>query len=238
MLFKKKNRFRPFYKQFIKLRENVQNRKKLLQFKKKKWEKLIQNYKKKFKRYKKFKPKDQTQYLVSRYPNRGSSYKKRYRNTLQEAKKLRLFYGGISKKYIKKLIRKTINKKYKKINPLFIELFESRLDTTLYRSKFCLSIKNARQLILHGKVTVNNKIINIKSYRLRAGDLISINFKCYPLIERSIRECKIWPIPPKHLTINYKSIQIIFGTFKNINLSLNFFYRLNLEKILSSYYQH
>jgi len=36
MLLKKKNRFKPFYKQFIKLRENLQNRKKLLQFKKKK----------------------------------------------------------------------------------------------------------------------------------------------------------------------------------------------------------
>jgi len=33
-------------------------------------------------------------------------------------------------------------------------------------------------------------------------------------------------------------MQIIFGTFKNTNLSLNFFYRLNLEKILSGYYQH
>lgn len=238
MLLKKKNRFRPFYKQFIKLRENVQNRKKLLQFKKKKWEKLIQNYLRKLKRWKKFKPKDQTQYLVSRYPNRGSSYKKRYRNTLHESKKLRLFYGGMSKKCIKKLIKKTINKKYKKINSLFLELFESRLDTTLYRSKFCLSIKSARQLILHGKVLVNNKIIKIKSYQLKSGDLITIKFECYPLIETSIRECNVWPIPPKYLTINYKSIQIIFGTFKDTNLSLNFFYRLNLEKILTSYYQH
>jgi ribosomal protein S4 len=238
MLLKKKNRFKPFYKQFIKLRENVQNRKKLLQFKKKKWEKLIQNYKRKLKRYKKFKPKDQTQYLVSRYPNRGSSYKKRYKNNLQDTKKLRLFYGGLSKKHIKKLIKKTINKKYKRINPLFLKLFENRLDTILYRSKFSLSIKSARQLILHGKVFVNNKIIKIKSYQLKPGDLITINFKCYPLIETNIRDCEPWPIPPKHLTINYKNMQIIFGTFENTNLSMNFFYRLNLEKILTSYYQH
>jgi len=190
------------------------------------------------KRWKKIKPRDQTQYLVSRFPNRGSSYKKRYRNTLHEIKKLSLFYGGISKKTIKKLIKKTINIKNKKINSLFLELFESRLDTTLYRSKFCLSIKNARQLILHGKINVNNKIIKIKSYHLKSGDIISINFKCYPLIEENIRECKIWPIPPKHLTINYKSMQIIFGTFKNINFSLNIFYRLNLEKVLNSSYQH
>jgi len=127
---------------------------------------------------------------VSRYPNRGSSYKKRYRNTLQETKKLKLFYGGLSNKYIKKLIKKTLNQKYKRINPLFLELFESRLDTTLYRSKFSLSIKDARQLILHGKVLVNNKTIKIKSYQLNPGDLITINFKCYPLFETNIRECE------------------------------------------------
>jgi hypothetical protein len=60
MLFKKKNRYKPRFKQFLKLRENVQNRNKILKFKKKKWEKLLQFYKRKLKRYKKFKPKDQT----------------------------------------------------------------------------------------------------------------------------------------------------------------------------------
>ena len=70
MIFKNKNRFKPLYKQFIKLKENVQNREKLLKFKKQKWEKLIQTYKKKLKQYKKFKPKDQNCYLVSKYPNK------------------------------------------------------------------------------------------------------------------------------------------------------------------------
>ena len=46
-MLKKKNKFKPLYKQFIKLRENVQNRKKLLKFKNQKWERLIQYYKKK-----------------------------------------------------------------------------------------------------------------------------------------------------------------------------------------------
>jgi ribosomal protein S4 len=237
MIFRNKKRFKPLYKQFIGLRENVQNRKKLLQFGKQKWEKLKQNYIKKLKWYKKFKPKDQTQYLVSRYPIKGLSYKKRYKNTLKETKKFKLLYGGLMKKYIKKLIKIALNKKYKKINPLFLELFESRLDIVLYRAKFSLSVRNARQLILHGKVIVNNKPIKIKSHILKPGDLITIDSNYFKLIEINIKQSDIWPIPPKHLTINYKTLQIIIGTFKNTNLSLNFSYNLNLEKILTGYYQ-
>ena len=111
--FYKKKRFKPLYKKFIKARENVQNRKKLLKFKKKKWEILIKTYKRTLKRYKKFKPKTQNQYLVSKYPNRGTSFKKNYRNTLQTLKKFKLFCGDSRKNVIKKKINKIIKKKIK-----------------------------------------------------------------------------------------------------------------------------
>ena len=51
----KKNKFNPIYKQLVRLRENVQNRKKLLKFKKQKWKQFIYYYKRKLKRYRKFK---------------------------------------------------------------------------------------------------------------------------------------------------------------------------------------
>ena len=57
MFGEKKNRFKPLYKQFIKLRENVQNREKILNFKKKKWSNLLFYYKRSLKRFNKFKPK-------------------------------------------------------------------------------------------------------------------------------------------------------------------------------------
>jgi hypothetical protein len=52
MILKKKNRFKPIFKQFIKLRENIQNRQKILKFKKKKW-KFFKFYINKLKNYKK-----------------------------------------------------------------------------------------------------------------------------------------------------------------------------------------
>lgn len=236
MILKKKHIFKPLYKQFLKLKENVQNRNKLFKFKKQKWQKLILNYKRRLKKYKKFKPKDQNKYLVSKYPNKNTSYKKRYKNSLHAAKRLALHYGGLSEKFIKKQILKAYKQKgTKNINKSFLELFESRLDVTLYRAKFSPSIRNARQLIVHGKVSVNNKPVRSKAYALKTGDLIAINPKYIHLIETNIRQALIWPIPPKHLFINYKTIQIIFGDIKNTNLSTIFPFYLNLEKVLVSY---
>lgn len=242
-MFKKKNRYRPLYKQFLKLRENVLEKKKILKFQRVKWKAFIAQYRKKLKRYKKFKPYDQTQYLVSKFPNRGTSYKKRYRNSLNASKKFRLFYGGLSKKYVKKqikfLLKKNTEKKNSKNwNLLFLKQFENRLDNILYKSKFSLSLRNARQLILHGKVFVNNKSIRIPSYIVKQGDLIKIDPKYSFLIEENLRSINLWTIPPKHLTINYKTLEIIVGNTNHLNSAVNFPFHLNLERIIVGYYRH
>jgi ribosomal protein S4 len=241
-MFNKKNRFRPLYKQFIKLRENVQNRKKFLKFKSKKWEKPISFYKNKLKRYKKFKPKDQTRYIVSKYAIKALSYKKNFRNTLNSSRNFRLFYGNLSKKFLKKQINQLFSQKKnrnKNFKLLFLKLFEQRLDTVLYRSKFCFSLRNARQLIVHRKIYVNKNLIKTPSYILKTGDLINIDLNYYKLIENNLRQAQIWPIPPKYLSINYKTLEILFhGNIEYTNTSTNFMFHFNLEKILSNYLNH
>jgi small subunit ribosomal protein S4 len=240
MISKRKNRFKPLYKQFINLNENVQNRKKILQFKKQKWIKLVSLVKKKLKRYKKFKPQNQTQYVVSRYPNKWNSYKKgKYRNILQIYKKFKLFYGNFTRQKIKKFIKQSlnINNKINNTNLIFLKIFESRLDTILYRAKFSKSIRESRQLIVHGKILVNNKKIHSQCYFAKSGDLITIKFNDSWVIEKNIANAIIWPIPPKHLVINYKTLQIIVGTIDNNNLSSYFHFNFNLEKLLVDYYK-
>ena len=70
-------------------------------------------------------------------------------------------------------------KKFKSLNVhatiLFIRQLETRLDTALFRSHFSYSFKNARQLISHKKVYVNNKIVQYNSYSLKKGDLITLD---------------------------------------------------------------
>lgn len=239
----KKNRFKPLYKQFFNLRENVQNRKKLLNFKSKKWEKLISYYKKKLKRYKKFKPQDQYRYIVSEYSTKHNSYKKSFKKTLQSSKSFRLLYGNLPKTFLKKQIKEVVKKKpsitKNNFKLLLIKLFEQRLDTILYRSKFCISLRNARQMIVHGKVYVNKNSLRIPSYLVKTGDLISIDSDYYKLIENNIKNTQIWPIPPKYLSINYKTAEILYNNNLNhTNLSTNFTFHLNLEKIISNYLKH
>jgi small subunit ribosomal protein S4 len=235
MIFKKQTRFKPLFKQFKKLNDNIQNRKKILQFKKQKWVKLLGYLSHKNKRYKKFKPFSQNQYTVSRYSNKWNSYKKgTFRIMLYTYKKFRLLYGNFTKYKMKNFLKQTLLKNHKKtcINTAFLKIFERRLDTILYRAKFSKSIRAARQLIVHGKILVNGKKIKSQSIFLKEGDLISVYSKAKRLIGKNIANSIIWPIPPKHLIINYKTLQIILGSLDNINFSSYFSFSLNLEKLI------
>jgi len=228
MILQNKNQFRPVYKQLVNLKENVQNREKLMRFKKKKWIKLIQIYKRQLHWAKKFKPKDQTQYLITRHSNLGFSYKNKYKVLLQANKKFKLIYGGLTNKKINLIL----NKNSKKVTSiLFFRVFERRLDVTLYRAKFGANLRFVQQLIYHNKVWVNNKPVKIKSFLLKPGDIIKIKSSYFKLIDTTILQAQ-WPIYPKNLVVNYKTMEVIFNSLQNGNVFLNVSYHLNLEKIL------
>ena len=56
----------------------------------------------------------------------------------------------------------------------FLRLLESRLDNLVYRIGFASTRRGARQLVNHAHVTVNGKKVNIPSYRVKPGDVISL----------------------------------------------------------------
>ncbi len=58
-----------------------------------------------------------------------------------------------------------------------LKLLESRLDNVIYRMGFAASRSEARQLVRHNAVTVNDKKVNIPSYQLKADDVVAINEK-------------------------------------------------------------
>jgi ribosomal protein S4 len=238
------------YKTIIKRRENIENKTKLLKFKKKKWKKAAAFYLKGIRWYKRYKAQDQSRYIMTRYARKGNSFEKLFRNNLNNTKKLRLFYGGLSRKELKKYIKTFLLTKTKKTmhkNLLFLQLLERRLDTVLYRAKFARNFRNARQLISHKKVFVNNKIVNSPAYRLKQGDLITFNLNIKNVVESNLKYClfnwiryksRLWPIPPKHLIINYKTMEIIIDNIDLVNLSTDFKNSLHLEHILTSYYRY
>ena len=149
----------------------------------------------------------------------------------------------MSKKYIKKQIRSLFKnsaakKKTVNWNLLFLEKFENRLDSVLCKTKFSFSLRNARQLILHGKVFVNKKLMRVPSYIVKETDLISIDPKYHFLIMNNLRRMDILSLPTQYLTVNYTTLEIIVGNIQRSHLSINLPFYINLEKIIIGYYRH
>jgi small subunit ribosomal protein S4 len=59
-----------------------------------------------------------------------------------------------------------------------LRLLECRLDNVVYRMGFGVTRAEARQLVSHKSILVNNQVINIPSYQVRKNDIISVREKC------------------------------------------------------------
>lgn len=108
----------------------------------------------------------------------GSDRKRKpsnYSVQLTEKQKARFMYG-ISEKQFKKLVNESGKMKGVHGENLFI-LLESRLDNIVYRIGFANTRRAARQLVNHGHITVNGKKVDIPSYRVKVGDVISLKEK-------------------------------------------------------------
>ena len=106
----------------------------------------------------------------------------------------------------------------------------------MYRSKFATTVKSARQLILHGKVYVNHIQNKSKAHPLKNGDFVNVNLKCLDTYETHIVNSVKWTVPPKHLLINYRTLQILFlGNIELTNMANAFTFNLRLQKVLCNY---
>jgi small subunit ribosomal protein S4 len=95
-----------------------------------------------------------------------------YAIRLEEKQKLKFNYGLTESqlfRYVKEARRR------KGVTGLILlQLLEMRLDTLCFTLGFAKSITQARQLVNHGHITVNGKVLNIPSFQCRLNDVISI----------------------------------------------------------------
>ena len=114
---------------------------------------------------------------------------------LEEKQKLKFNYGLTESqlfKYVKEARRR------KGVTSLvLLQLLEMRLDTICFTLGFAKSIAQARQLVNHGHIKVNKKIVSIPSFQCRLNDTISIKEKRNSkiLIENNIKNNPITNIP-------------------------------------------
>ncbi len=91
---------------------------------------------------------------------------------LQEKQKVRFMYG-LNEKQFHKLFDKA--SKMKGIaGENFLKLLESRLDNVVYRMGLSNTRRGSRQIVNHGHILVNGKKVNIPSYQVKIGDVISV----------------------------------------------------------------
>ncbi len=98
--------------------------------------------------------------------------KSEYGIQLQEKQKLRFIYGVLEKQFKKYYVM--ASKKSGVTGEVLLQLLESRLDNVLFRMNFAKTRNEAKQLINHGHICVNGKKVDIPSYLVKVGDVISV----------------------------------------------------------------
>lgn len=109
----------------------------------------------------------------------GSSSKGRstdYCLQLKAKQRLKFYYGNISEKQFRNTFELASTTRGD-VSENFIGMLESRLDAIVYRANFVPSVFAARQFVNHKHITVNGKVVNIPSYRLKVGDIVQIREK-------------------------------------------------------------
>jgi small subunit ribosomal protein S4 len=95
-----------------------------------------------------------------------------YALQLKEKQKAKYTYGLLERQF-RNTFEEAVRRKGVTGENL-IKLLEARLDNTVYRLGIAPSRPAARQLVTHKHITVNGDVVNIPSFELRPGDVISI----------------------------------------------------------------
>ena len=98
-----------------------------------------------------------------------------YALQLREKQKLRRIYGVLEKQF--RNYYKAAASQKGSTGENLLSLLETRLDNVVYRSGFGATRAEARQLVNHKAIMVNNKVVNIPSYQVRPNDVITIREK-------------------------------------------------------------
>ncbi|MHB9003174.1 MAG: 30S ribosomal protein S4 [Coriobacteriia bacterium] len=115
----------------------------------------------------------------------GQAGKKRprdseYRLQLREKQRAKRMYGLLEKQFRNYYDLANRQSGITGIN--LLRLLESRLDNVVYRLGFAKSRDEARQVVRHGHIVVNDHRVDIPSYRVRAGDAIAVAPKAKDLL--------------------------------------------------------
>ncbi|MCF6225974.1 MAG: 30S ribosomal protein S4 [Xanthomonadales bacterium] len=133
-----------------------------------------------------------------------------YALQLREKQKVRRIYGVLEKQF------RNYYKKAARIKGAtgsnLLQLLEGRLDNVVYRMGYAVTRSEARQLVSHKSILVNDKLVNIASYQVKAGDTVNVREKAKKQlrIEEALRISKELDLAPEWVDVDSKKKEGIF----------------------------
>jgi small subunit ribosomal protein S4 len=103
------------------------------------------------------------------------SRKSEYAIQLDEKQKAKYTYGLLEKQF--RNVYEKANAKEGVTGELLLQILEARLDNVVYRLGFAKTRRQARQFVSHKHIVVNGQIVNVPSYHVKSGDVITIRPK-------------------------------------------------------------
>ncbi len=92
---------------------------------------------------------------------------------------------------------------------ILLQLLESRLDNILFRAGFGITRKQTRQIVNHGHVLVNDKKVDIPSYLVKPGDVITVKSKSAKYVQDVMNMIDM-ACAPAWMTIDKDALKITF----------------------------
>ncbi|EED30807.1 ribosomal protein S4 [gamma proteobacterium NOR5-3] len=128
---------------------------------------------------------------------------------LREKQKVRRIYGVLEKQF---------RNYYKEAARLkgatgenLLQLLESRLDNVVYRIGFGSTRSESRQLVAHKAILVNGKVVNIASYKVKAGDVVSLREKAKKQLRvQSAMALAAQRGEPEWIDINVEKLEAVY----------------------------
>ncbi len=126
---------------------------------------------------------------------------------LAEKQKIRFTYL-VSEKQFAKYYNEAARRKGV-TGTILLQLLESRLDNILFRAGFGITRKQTRQIVNHGHVLVNGRKVDIPSYLVKAGDVITVKSRSSQYL-KNILEMIDLACAPAWMTIDKEALKVTF----------------------------
>ena len=160
-------------------------------------------------------PVNKRKYKPGQHGPVGHSKRTDYGTQLAAKQLLKGYYGNVSEKKFRSYYDEAMRRRGDTASEIIAQL-ESRLDAIVYRANFVPTVFAARQIVSHGHILVNGKHVNIPSYQVRVGDVITLKegARTIPMViqAQNNKEREV----PDYLTVDDKKFEATYVRIPSI----------------------